>query len=122
MSREIQFLESMMVLKLKGSTGFFALKFILKIPYQNIQSVYVDYFDAPQWMLRMPGTSFPPNVYEGSFKYADEWYFLSYEKREPLVIINLDGHEKYKYVIFQVDDPSSVAADIRKHRREHLLR
>ena len=47
------------------------------MPYNTIKSVYVDYFDAPQWMLRMPGTSISSlNIFEGSFKYADEWYFL----------------------------------------------
>lgn len=119
MGREIQFDDESVTLKLKGATGFFALKFKLKIPYNTIKSVYVDYFDAPQWMLRMPGTSISAlNIFEGSFKYADEWYFLSYENRVPMLIIELEEHEKYKYVIFEIDDPTDVASHIRKRIRE----
>jgi hypothetical protein len=94
-----------MTLKLNGVTCFFALKRKVTVPYQTIKSVYVDDFAAPQWMLRMPGTSISPlNIYEGSFKYANEWYFLSYERRDPLVIMELKGHEKYHYVVFQIED------------------
>ncbi|GAB6462526.1 hypothetical protein OCF10_13720 [Bacillus cereus] len=116
MGREIQFGTESMTLKLNGITGVFALKLKLKIQYNTIKSVYVDYFDAPQWMLRMPGTSISAlNIFEGSFKYADEWYFLSYENRVPLVMIELEGHEKYKYVYFEIDDPTRIAANIREH-------
>lgn len=115
MAREVQFDDEGVILKLKGATGLFALKFNLKMPYNTIKNVYVDYFDAPQWMLRMPGTSFSAlNIFEGSFKYENEWYFLSYENRVPLLIIELEGHEKYNYVIFEIDDPTGVASEIRK--------
>ncbi len=116
MGKEILFDNEGVILKLNGVTGLLALKLKLKMPYNTIKSVYVDYFDAPQWMLRMPGTSiFSLNIFEGSFKYADEWYFLSYENRVPLVMIELEGHEKYKYVFFEIDNPTKIAADIRKH-------
>ncbi|WJX02511.1 hypothetical protein [Priestia aryabhattai] len=119
MRREVQFNDEGIILKLNGITGFFALKSELKMLYSTIQNVYVDYFDAPKWMLRMPGTSISPlNIFEGSFKYADEWYFLSYENRVPLVMIELEGHERYKYVFFEIDDPTSVAADIKKRIRD----
>ena len=116
MGKEILFDNEGVILKLNGVTGLLALKLKLKMPYNTIKSVYVDYFDAPQWMLRMPGTSiFSLNIFEGSFKYADEWYFLSYENRVPLVMIELEGHEKYKYVFFEIDNPTKIAVDIRKH-------
>ncbi len=68
----------------------------------------------------MPGTSISHlHIYEGSYKYADEWYFLSYERREPLVIIELDGHKKYRYVIFAIDDPTATAAEMRRRMREY---
>ncbi|WP_416825439.1 hypothetical protein [Ectobacillus polymachus] len=119
MGREVQFDDAGVILKLNGVTAFFALKLEVKMPYNTIKGVYVDYFDAPLWMLRMPGTSISAlTIYEGSFKYNDEWYFLSYENRVPLVMIKLEGHEKYKYVFFEIDSPTKVAADIRKHIRD----
>ena len=80
-----------------------------------MKSVNVNYFDAPTWMLRLPGTAIPPSIYEGSYKYGDEWYFLSYERRVPLVVIHLEGHKKYTYIIFQMKDPEKVAEEIRKN-------
>jgi hypothetical protein len=119
MGRTVQFGAAEFTLHLTGATALFALKRKLTIPYQMIKRVYVDYFDAPKWMLRMPGTSISPlAIYEGSFKYADEWYFLSYEKREPLVNIELEGHDKYKYVIFQMDNPQQVVSELRKRLRD----
>ena len=78
-----------------------------------IKSILVDYFDAPKWMMRMPGTSISPlNIHEGSYKYRDEWCFLSCCGRVPLVIIEIDGHKKYKYVIFQIDNPTQIVSEI----------
>ena len=75
-----------------------------------------DYFGASPWLINIPGTSvYPFNIYEDSFKYRDKWYFLSYEHHEPLVIIELNGHKKYNYVIFQIENPTEVASEIRKH-------
>lgn len=118
MGREIQFNDDNIILKLTGVNTFFALRTQVTMPYHCIHSVYVDYFQAPKWMLRMPGTSFSfLNIYEGSYKYADEWYFLSYGGQVPLVNIELEGHEKYRYVIFQVENPTKVAAEIRRYIR-----
>lgn len=114
MGREVLFDNAGVILKLNGVTAFFALKLKVNMPYNTIKGLYVDHFDAPLWMFRMPGTS-ALTIYEGSFKYK---YFLSYENRVPLVMIELEGHEKYKYVFFEIDSPTKVAADIRKHIRD----
>ncbi len=101
MGRTVRFGETEFTLNLTGLHCFFSLKQKVTIPYSTIKSVFVDDFDAPRWMLRMPGTSISPlHIYEGSFKHADKWYFLSYESRQSLVIIELEGHNKYAYVIF----------------------
>ena len=43
--------------------------------------------------------------------------FSLYERHEPLIIIELEGHKKYQYVIFQMENPTEVASQIRKHLR-----
>ena len=119
MGRQVKFGEQELTLNLTGLTGYFAFKRKVRMPYNLIKSILVDYFDAPKWMMRMPGTSISPlNIYEGSYKYRDEWYFLSYGGRVPLVIIELDGHKKYKYVIFQIDNPTKIASEIRMRLRD----
>lgn len=76
MNREIIFEEDAAVLKIRGFMMLFTFKHKVKMPYSMIKSVFVDYFDPPKWMIRMPGTSISPlNIYEGSYKYQDEWYF-----------------------------------------------
>jgi hypothetical protein len=119
LGREIHFGEVELTLKLTGLTAYFALKRKIIMPYSMIKNVTVDYFQAPQWMLRMPGTSIAPlNIYEGSYKYGNEWYFLSYERREPLMIIGLEGHVKYNYVIFQIYQATKLAAEVRRRINE----
>lgn len=113
--REVQYSDTGITLYMKGLLSWFAVKRKLVMPYHTIKNVLVDEFDPPRWMLRMPGTSISAlYIYEGSFKYANEWYFLSFERREPLVHIELEGHEQYKYVIFQTDNPTETASNIRR--------
>lgn len=119
MVRTALFGESAFTLKLVGLLSFLALKRKVVVPYRTIMNVNVDVFDAPAWMLRMPGTSFAPlHIYEGSFRYANEWYFLSYEGRKPVVMIETDGHGRYKYVIFEIDNSTEVASELRRRIRE----
>ncbi|MGC4376737.1 hypothetical protein WD019_07365 [Fictibacillus sp. Mic-4] len=115
MGRIIRFDEKELTLKLTGFTSIAALKREVKIPYPAIKSAIIDTFKAPFWMLRMPGTCIPPYLYEGSFRYENKWYFLSYEHKGPHVILELAGHERYHYVIFEIDQPEEVVAEIRKH-------
>ncbi|MEH7377552.1 hypothetical protein [Neobacillus drentensis] len=119
MGREVHFKEEEFVLKLTGLLSILALKWQLKIPYKAIKSVYIDDFDPPMWMLRMPGTAIAPlNIYEGSFKFGNEWYFLSCEHRVPLVHLELEDFGKYKYVIFEIENPRAVMIELRKKLRE----
>ncbi|WML26935.1 hypothetical protein [Neobacillus sp. OS1-33] len=119
MGREVHFKEEEFVLKLTGVLSLFALKWQLKIPYKTIKNVYIDDFDPPMWMLRMPGTAIAPlNIYEGSFKFGNEWYFISSEHKVPLVHIELENFGKYKYVIFEVENPRAVMIELRKKLRK----
>jgi hypothetical protein len=64
----------------------------------------------------MPGTMIPGlHIYEGSFIHNGEWYFLSYEKRGPHIIIELSEHEHYHYVIFDITNAEQVIADMINH-------
>ncbi|MCZ8517017.1 hypothetical protein O9H85_32615 [Paenibacillus filicis] len=116
MSRQVEFHENELVLHLSGLLSLAALKRQIIIPYRSITKVHVGSFDAPFWMLKMPGTALPGfDIYEGSFRYNGEWYFLSYEHRGPLIIIELDKHEHYHYVIFEVQNPEQIVAEILKY-------
>ncbi|AZB43426.1 hypothetical protein CEF21_14545 [Bacillus sp. FJAT-42376] len=118
MGRRIELERDKAVVRLTGLTGFFALKMKLGIPYETISQVYVDQFDAPRWMLRMPGTSISfLHIYEGSYKYRNEWYFLSFSGRGPVLLMELKGHPKYRLIVLQIEHPTKTAADIRTQLR-----
>jgi len=115
LGRQVTFHKESFTLTLTGLTAYFAFKKKIIMPYELIENVWVDEFQAPQWMVRMPGTSISPlHIYEGSYKYGNEWFFLSFEGRQPLLMIELKGHKKYRYVIFQIDNPTYVAAELRR--------
>ncbi|UOQ45816.1 hypothetical protein MUN89_07770 [Halobacillus salinarum] len=113
MRRSLEYKDTELVVKLGLVIRLFALKKEVRIPYHTIKSTVVDYFKPPAWTVRMPGTSISPlNIFEGTFKYQDNWYFLSYEHQVPLVIIELSGHQ-YRFVVIELDKPEQVAAEIR---------
>ena len=102
MGRQVKFGEQELTLNLTGLTGYFAFKRKVRMPYNLIKSILVDYFDAPKWMIRMPGTSISPlNIYEGSYKYRDEWYFLSYGGRAPWLLSNWTGIKSINMLFFK---------------------
>ncbi len=112
MRRSLEFTDTELVVKL-GWIRLLALKKDVTIPYHMIKSATVDYFKPPAGTVRVPGTSISPlNIYEGTFKYQDYRYFLSYEHQVPLLIIELVGHT-YRFVILEVKNPDELAGQIR---------
>src|SRR3954470_6027301 len=118
MTRKVHFDEEEFVLRLMGVESIFALKWQLKIPYKAIKKVYIDEFEPPMWMLKMPGTSIAPlHIFEGTFKFGSEWYFLSFEHHVPLLHLEIEGCGKYKYVIIELENPKAVMIGLRKKIR-----
>ncbi|OUQ89683.1 hypothetical protein B5G50_06440 [Brevibacillus brevis] len=119
MGRSVHFGKTDFTLRLTGLHTLLALKNTITLPYQSIKHVEVGSFVPPKWMLRMPGTSFGPlNIYEGSFQHRNEWYFLSFAQTDSLLILEVEGHAKYQHVIVQLENPTEVAATLRKYLRE----
>lgn len=119
MGRSVQMSNSSVTLKLSGFLRFCALKSRVEMPYEIIKDIKVDVFKAPLTMIRLPGTSIPPlHMYEGSFLHSGNWYFLSYEKKKPVVIIELEGYKKYRYVVFETDNPNQLVVEIKKKLKE----
>lgn len=119
MGRKVDFTDGKFILTMTGINALFSFKRKICIPYKMIENVLVEDFQAPFWMLQMPGIAIAPlNIYEGSFKFGNEWYFLSYEGFGPLVVIELNGHKKYRYLIFRIDYPTKVAAELRRRKNQ----
>ncbi|WP_456363497.1 hypothetical protein [Priestia aryabhattai] len=119
MGRSVQISNSSVTLKLSGFLRFCALKSRVEMPYKIIKDIKVEIFKAPLTMIRLPGTSMPPlHIHEGSFLHNGDWYFLSYEKKKPVVIIELEGHKKYRYVVFETENPDQLVVEIKEKLKE----
>lgn len=119
MGRSVHFGKTDFTLRLTGLHTLLALKNTITLPYQSIKHVEVGSFIPPKWMLRLPGTSIGPlNIYEGSFQHQNEWYFLSFAQTDSLLILEVEGHSKYQHIIVQLENPTEVAATLRKHLHE----
>lgn len=118
LGRKVHLNEKEFVLELTGVNCLFAFKRRLKIPYQAITNVYVGEFKTPKGMVRTLGTSIPPSLCEGSFLYEGDYYFLSYERKVPLLQLEIAEYGKYRYVIFEIEDIHDLLIDLRKKIRE----
>ncbi len=100
------------VVELKGTKKFLALKGTIKIPLKSIKSVSLR---PPKWSFLgvRAGTYFPGVVMAGTLwtRSSKEFYYVRDPKK--CVTLTLHDHE-YSKVVFQVDDHEKVASQISK--------
>jgi hypothetical protein len=105
MSRKIEFKEDNLVIHLTGLTVIAALKHNVEIPYSAIKNVTIETFDISLLTFRIGTSGF--GVREGRFMVGSDWYFLTYENHENVVVLDLEDHE-YKKVVFQIENPEET--------------
>jgi hypothetical protein len=105
MSRKLEFEEDKLVIHLTGVTVIAALKHHVEISYSAIKKVSIETFDMPLLNFRIGTSGF--GVREGRFLVGSDWYFLSFENHENVVVLELEGHEFAK-VIFQIENPEET--------------
>lgn len=116
LDKHIEFLEKEAVIHLVGTTDFLSLKREIRLPYEDIKLVYMDAIEPPLTMLRIPGTSEPFHVYEGSFLYQNEWYFLSLRggRGRSLLCIDTNGKEKYHHILLDIEEQEHLLSEFNK--------
>jgi hypothetical protein len=100
------------VVRLTGWTAAAALRRTLRIPRSAIRGV-----STAAWHedgLRIAGTGIPFTDYrQGRFRRRGRWQFLSFERRDRVVALELDrAAVGYDVVVVGVDDPEAVAAQL----------
>jgi hypothetical protein len=105
MSREIKLEDDKLVIHLTGLTIVAALKHNVEILYSSIKNVTIETFDMPLLNFRVGTSGF--GVREGRFMVGSDWYFLTYENHENVVVLDLEGHE-FKKVVFQIENPEEI--------------
>ncbi len=102
---------------LSGLVKVSALQSRITVPYSNIVSVD-DYLSVPEHLLRLAGISLGP-IEEGHFMSGGFWYFLSFERPDHVVTINLKnyqiGRNAYQAIALESDRPADLKRLIEVH-------
>ena len=112
MARTVDVTPDEVVIRLTGWTAAAALRRTLRIPRAAIRRVSTGPWSADG--LRIAGTGIPFSDYrQGRFRHRGRWQFLSFERRDRVVALELDraavGDD---VVVVGVDDPDAVAAQL----------
>jgi hypothetical protein len=100
------------VLEIHGIDEILSIKRSINIPLKHILSVSTETLPwsvFPQ--LKLAGTNIPHHVKDGRFLTKEGMIFFEMHDPEKCITINLD-HERYKKVVFEVDDKESAATMI----------
>ncbi|MEM0119861.1 MAG: hypothetical protein QW514_04640 [Thermoprotei archaeon] len=119
MPRRIILEKDRLVLEFSGLKHFETLEARFEVPYEKIVGATTSTFRFPPGTLRLGGLSLPfTEIREGHFEFQGSWYFVSFEDRDKVVTLYLDGFthagKKYSVVAFQVDDPEGFVERLKK--------
>ncbi len=113
MSGTVRIENDEVVLELHGVDEILSIKRTMRIPFKNILSVSTeevswDTFKA----MKIAGADIPHHVKDGIFLSKEGMMFFEMHHPESCITINID-HERYKKVVFEVEDKESAATMIR---------
>jgi len=99
------------VFEVEGLDKLWAFRSRLEIPIAHILGVEHDPEQVGRWWhgVKMLGTDLPGLFAAGTFYYRGELVFWDVRDPKQTVIVSL-AHERYKKLIVEVPDPSSVVA------------
>jgi hypothetical protein len=97
------------VLEIHGVDEILSIKRSIHVPLKHILSVSTE---TIPWNifngLRIAGTNIPNHVKDGRFLSKEGLMFFEMHNPESCITINLD-HERYKKIVFEVEDKESAA-------------
>jgi len=107
-----------LIFRLTGVDKVLALKSELKVPLTHVKSVLTEkaawnYFK----MLKLAGARLPHVIASGSFVSKDGLLFYDMHDPDKCVTAELVG-EKYKKIVFEVEDKEAAANEIEKSLHE----
>lgn len=110
MARTVELTTDEVVVRLTRWTAVAALRRELRVPRAAIRSVSTGPWTEDGW--RVAGTAVPFLDYrQGRFRRHGERRFLSFERRDRVVVLRVDrATVGYDVVVVGVEDPDAVAA------------
>ena len=101
------------VFEIHGVDVILALKRTITIPLEHVVSVSTDKVPwEPFQQLKVAGTSFPGVIKDGLYLSNDGLLFFEMHHPDKCITVSLNN-EKYKKIIFEVQNKESVAKTIR---------
>jgi hypothetical protein len=101
------------VFEIHGVDAILALKRSITIPLEHVVSVSTDKVPwGPFQQLKVAGTGFPGVIKDGLYLSNDGLLFFEMHHPDKCITVSLNN-ERYKKIIFEVQDKESVAKAIR---------
>ena len=102
-----------LVFEIHGIDVILAIRHTISIPIDHVVSVSTDNVKwQPFQQLRVAGTSIPGVIKDGMFLSSDGLLFFEMHDTAKCITVSLN-HEKFKKIIFEVDDKEQSAKMIR---------
>jgi len=102
-----------LVFEIHGIDVILAIRRTISIPLNHVISVSTDNVKwNPFKQLRVAGTSIPGVIKDGMFLSSDGLLFFEMHDPSKCITVSLN-HEKFKKIIFEVDDKERAAKIIR---------
>ena len=117
MPRSVEVTPDEVVVRLSGWTAAAALRRELRFPRAAIRSVSTEAWHEDGW--RLLGTAIPFRDYrQGRFRRKGRRQFLSFERRDRVVRLDVDrAAVGYDVVVLGVDDSETLASELRQSSR-----
>ncbi len=113
MSGTIRIENKNLVFEMHGIDIILAIRKSITIPLEHVLSVSTDRISwKPFEQIKVAGTSLPGVIKDGMFLSNDGLLFFEMHNPDKCITVSLKN-EKYKKIIFEVDDKESIAKTIR---------
>ncbi len=113
MSGTVRIENKNLVFEMHGIDIILAIRKSITIPLEHVLSVSTDRIPwKPFEQIKVAGTSLPGVIKDGMFLSSDGLLFFEMHNPDKCITVSLKN-EKYKKIIFEVDDKESIAKTIR---------
>ncbi len=113
MTGTIKIEDKNLVFEIHGIDIILAIRKSITIPLEHVSSVSLDKVSwEPFQQLKVAGTSLPGVIKDGMFLSTDGLLFFEMHNTDKCITVSLNN-EKYKKIIFEVEDKESAAKIIR---------
>jgi hypothetical protein len=112
MAGNIRIDNSDLVFELHGIDKILSIKRTIKIPLKHVTSVSTEHVTLkPKFQMRLIGTRLPKIIKDGRFLTSDGMMFFEMHDPDKCITVSLNN-EKYKKIVFEVENKEGAAKEI----------